>query len=87
MVRLGVIGYGNRIHGVIDRCLRQVDPDVRVVGVVDPDQAGVRARLAACDQGEAAFYDSLEKFPFNVMVRTMVLEKPVAITMEQATAL
>jgi len=61
MIRLGVIGYGHRIHNVIDSCLRQVEPDLRVVGIVDPDQAGVRSRLAPCDQQDARFYDSLDE--------------------------
>ena len=44
MIRLGVIGYGGRIHGIIDHVLRQLDPSVRVVGVVDPNEAGARQR-------------------------------------------
>jgi predicted dehydrogenase len=55
MIRLGVIGYGNRIHGMIDRNFRAVDPDLRVTAVVDPDEEGVRQRLAPCDR-EATFY-------------------------------
>ncbi|MBM4086329.1 MAG: gfo/Idh/MocA family oxidoreductase, partial [Planctomycetes bacterium] len=46
MIRLGVIGHGNRISGVIKHCLRQVEPGVRVVGIVDPDEKGARSRLA-----------------------------------------
>ena len=44
--RLGVIGYGRRIHGLIHGAFREVEPDLRLVGVVDPDEGGVRERLA-----------------------------------------
>ena len=60
MIRLGVIGYGRRIHGVIDRMLRALEPDLRVVGVVDPDEEGTRARMAACDRDDAVFYKDLD---------------------------
>ncbi|MBN1641942.1 MAG: Gfo/Idh/MocA family oxidoreductase [Anaerolineae bacterium] len=110
MVRLGVIGYGGRIRGVIDHCLRAVDPDLRVVGIVDPDQESVRERLAPCDRQDAVFYDSLDALvrsckPDALAIGTrcnlhtpyaieaarydlpLFLEKPVAISMEQALAL
>ena len=110
MIRLGVMGYGNRIHGVIDKCLRQVEPDLRVVGIVDPDEAGVRTRLAACDQQDVVFYESVDALvrgckPDALAIGTrcnlhapyaieaarydlpLYLEKPVAISMEQVTAL
>lgn len=110
MIRLGVIGYGNRIHGVINHCLREVEPDLRVVGIVDPDQAGVRARLAPEDREEIRFYDSLDQLvrgarldalaigtrcnlhaPYAIEAARydlpLYLEKPVAISLAQATAL
>jgi predicted dehydrogenase len=110
MIRLGVAGYGRRIHSVIDHVFRHVEPDVRVVGVVDPDQAGVRARLAACDRRDVVFYDTLDAMvrggaldalaigtrcnlhaPYAVQAAQydlpLYLEKPVAISMEQAVAL
>ena len=59
MIRLGVVGYGSRINGVIQHNLRQVEPDIRVVGIVDPDEKGVRRRLAECDQQDAVFYKNL----------------------------
>ncbi len=61
MIRIGVAGYGERIHGVIDNNLRELAPDVRVVGVVDPDEAGVRGRLAECDQRDVIFYKNLDE--------------------------
>ena len=110
MIRIGVAGYGGRISGVIDRLLRQVEPDIRVVGIVDPDEAGARSRLADCDQGDVVFYETMDQMvreakldalavgtrcnlhaPYAIEAAKydlpLFLEKPVAITMAQATAL
>lgn len=109
MIRLGVVGYGGRIHGVIKGCLRAVDPDVRVVGIVDPDEKRVRGRLEECDK-DAVFYKSLDTMvrkanldalavgtrcnlhaPYGIQAAKydlpLYLEKPVAVSMKQATAL
>ena len=59
MVRLGVVGFGGRISSMINYPMREVEPDLHVVGIVDPDEAGARSRLAACDK-DAAFYQSLD---------------------------
>ena len=59
MIRLGVVGYGSRINGVIQHNLRQVEPDIRVAGIVDPDEDGARRRLAECDQQDVVFYKDL----------------------------
>ena len=61
MIRLGVLGHGNRISGVIRHCLRKVEPDLRVVGIVDPDEEGARSRLDECDQKDVVFYKSLRQ--------------------------
>lgn len=61
MIRLGVVGHGNRISSVIQHELRAVDPDLRVVGIVDPHQEAARSRLADCDRADVVFYDSLEE--------------------------
>jgi len=60
MIRLGVMGYGNRINGVIQHILREIEPDIRVVGIVDPDEQGVRERLAECDRSDAVFYRNVD---------------------------
>ena len=106
MIKLGVIGYGGRMHGLVSRVFRQVDPDLRVGAIVDPDEAGVRARLEPCDH-DAVFYDSLDEMvrhsqldalaigtrcnlhaPYAVQAAKydlpLYLEKPVAITVQQA---
>jgi predicted dehydrogenase len=108
LIRLGVIGYGNRMHGLVSNVFRQVDPDLRVNAIVDPDEAGVRTRLEPCDQ-DAVFYDTLDEMvrgsqldalaigtrcnlhaPYAVQAAEydlpLYLEKPIAITMEQAVA-
>jgi predicted dehydrogenase len=59
MVRLGVIGHGGRVSGLIKDCFRAVQPEVRVVGIVDPNEEAARARLADCDRAEARFYGSV----------------------------
>lgn len=110
MIRLGVVGHGGRAAGVIQHALRTVDPELRVVAIVDPDEVGARSRLAECDRPDVVFYPSLD-----VMVRKakldglmigtrcnlhtplairaarydipLYLEKPVAVSMQQATSL
>ncbi len=110
MIRLGVVGYGGRIHGMINGPFRGEAPDLRVVGVVDPDEEGVRGRLAECDREGAVFYKDLDALvrggkldalaigtrcnlhtPLAIQAARydlpLFLEKPVAVTMRQATAL
>jgi predicted dehydrogenase len=59
MLRVGVIGYGGRIHGVITT-MREIEPDLRVVAVIDPDEPGARERLADCDKQDVTFYKKLD---------------------------
>ena len=110
LIRIGVAGYGRRIHGVINSVLREVEPDIRVVGVVDPDVDGVRSRLAECDRQDVVFYDTMDDMvrrahldalaigtrcnlhaPYAVSAAKydlpLYLEKPVAISVAQATDL
>ncbi len=61
MIRLGVVGHGGRISGMIRNVFRKQAPDLRVVGIVDPDEKGARSRLEACDQQDVVFYGSLEE--------------------------
>lgn len=60
MIRLGVIGHGGRISGVVRWCLRKADPSVRIVGIVDPDEEGARMRLDDCDKTDCRFYATLQ---------------------------
>lgn len=59
MIKIGVVGHGNRISGVIKSCLRSVGPEIRVVGIVDPDEKGARSRLDPCDKKDVVFYKTL----------------------------
>lgn len=109
MTRLGVIGYGRRIHGMISGPFRQIDADLRVVAIVDPDEEGVRSRLQDVDS-DVTFYEDVDSMMRAanldaVAVGTrcnlhadvasklaaydvpLFLEKPVAITMDQAIGL
>ena len=60
MIRLGVVGFGHRICSVINDILREVDADLRVVGIVDPDEQGARSRLAECDRQDVIFFPDMQ---------------------------
>jgi predicted dehydrogenase len=62
MIRLGIIGYGHRVSCLVTGPMRQAEADFQVVGVVDPAEQTVRARLKAwgCeDQKDVPFYPDL----------------------------
>lgn len=69
MIRLGVIGHGERISHVIKYPLRELEPELRVVAIVDPDEPGARSRLAEQDRHQVVFYDGLD-----AMVRSAKLD-------------
>jgi len=58
MIKLGIIGFGRRISGIV-KSLVALDPDCHVTGVVDPDATGARTRLPEADRTTARFYPSL----------------------------
>ncbi|MCK9266777.1 Gfo/Idh/MocA family oxidoreductase [bacterium] len=60
-MRVGVVGLGARISGVINHTLANIEPDIKVVGVVDPDEQGARSRLSEQDRDKAVFYNSFEE--------------------------
>jgi len=84
MIRLGVVGFGGRASSMVDHSMREVEPDLRVVGIVDPNEAVVRARLMESDR-EATFYPSFEEMvkkakPDGLVVGTRCnLHTPYAI--------
>ena len=59
-MRLGVVGFGNRVSSMVNYPMREVEPDLRVVGIVDPDEPGARARLAEQDRDGVVFYATLD---------------------------
>ena len=98
------------MSGVVNSVLREVESDIRTVGIVDPDEAGVRQRLADCDKKDVIFYKSLDQMirqakldglligtrcnmhaPYAIEASgydvPLYLEKPVAISMQQAVSL
>ena len=44
MIRLGVVGFGLRAGGIY-RILKELDPDFRLGGIVDPDEKNIRGKL------------------------------------------
>ncbi len=58
MIRLGIVGFGLRSNGNRTR-MQDLDPEVQIVGVVDPDEAGVRERLRPEERAQAVFYPDL----------------------------
>ncbi len=59
-MRLGVIGHGQRVSGLINDCFRAIAPDLSVVAIVDPDEKGAHARLPEADRAAARFYADLD---------------------------
>ena len=59
MIKLGVIDCGGRMSGMIKGPFRKIAPDLRVVGVVDPDEAGARSRLDDADRESSKFYPTM----------------------------
>jgi len=109
-MRFGVVGYGLRISSLIDMVFRDIAPEIKIAGVVDPNQEQVMNRLSDCDKQDVIFYDSLEDMvqkanldalmigtrcnlhaPYAIQAAKydipLYLEKPVAISMEQAVSL
>ncbi len=110
MIRLGVVGYGIRTDLLMREVFRQVEPEIRIAGVVDPDEPGVREHLADCDKKDVVFYKDLKEMVSRAKLDGLIigtrchqhtpyaieaakydiplyLEKPVAISMEQAVSL
>lgn len=59
MTKIGVIGCGLRISGLISDVLCRLDPELRVVAVIDPDEENVRQHLPEADRSEAKFFKSI----------------------------
>ncbi len=58
-IRLGVIGFGRRISGVIN-VFKQVAPELKVAALVDPNEEAARSRLSESDRSDIVFYPSLD---------------------------
>jgi predicted dehydrogenase len=109
-MKIGVVGFGFRSRGVIYDSIKEIDPDLKITGIIDPDEKSVRARLSEQDRKEAVFYKTLDEMvrkakpdalfigtrcnlhtPYAIQAAKydipLFLEKPVAISMQQAIAL
>ncbi len=85
MIRLGVIGHGGRASSFIRNCMRPVcETDLRIVGIVDPDEKGARSRLGPEDV-DVRFFSSVDELmrgagPDAVVIGTRCnLHAPVAV--------
>lgn len=58
MIKLGVIGLGRRISGIVSALVAH-DPECRVTGVIDPNEAAARSRLPAADQAQVKFHSTV----------------------------
>jgi len=72
-MRLGVVGFGGRVCGLVYGPFREVEPDVRVAGIVDPDERGARQRLSEPDRKEAVFYKTLEEMVRKARLDALVI--------------
>ena len=72
MIRLGVIGHGGRVSSVIKSCLRKIAPEIRVVGIIDPDEKGARSRLADCDK-DVVFYKNLKEMVSKAKIDALAI--------------
>jgi predicted dehydrogenase len=59
-MRIGVIGNGHRISNVVHKVIAEVEPAVRVVAVIDPDEPGARSRLSDEENEDVVFYDDVD---------------------------
>jgi len=60
IMRLGIIGFGSRISGMVNGVMRPMAPELRVVGIIDPNEKAARQRLDECDRSQVVFY---KQFP------------------------
>ncbi len=59
-LRVGVIGYGGRISGVIKSCIRALDDTVKVAAITDIRNDEIRRQLGAEAEG-ITFYDDADR--------------------------
>lgn len=73
MIRLGVVGFGGRVSGVINGVLTKLDTEVSVTGIVDPQVAEATARLREEDRDGVVFYDTLDALVRKGKVDALVI--------------
>lgn len=60
-MNIGVIGFGRRARGVIYGALKDVEPDIKITGIIDPDEKGVMERLSEEDRKRVVLYKTLDE--------------------------
>ncbi|MCX8082827.1 MAG: Gfo/Idh/MocA family oxidoreductase [bacterium] len=60
-MNIGVIGFGRRAKGFIYGALKEVEPDIRITGMIDPDEKGVKERLSEEDRERVVFYKTVDE--------------------------
>lgn len=108
-MKIGVIGLGTRLSHMVNTCMREVEPGLRVVAALDPNEAAVREALPEADRQSVRFVSTVEEMVatgvdaiaigtrcnlhagYAIEVAStglpLFLEKPVAISLEQAVDL
>ena len=61
MIRLAIVGHGLRISGFIKDNLKKIDPSLKVVGIVDPDEKYARSFIDESEQKDIVFYKDLDE--------------------------
>jgi predicted dehydrogenase len=59
-MKLGIIGLGGRISGMI-QAFKEACPELKVVAVLDPNEAKARERLPESDRAGAKFYGTVKE--------------------------
>tara|TARA_R100000027_G_scaffold32582_1_gene23868 strand:+ start:6979 stop:8091 length:1113 start_codon:yes stop_codon:yes gene_type:complete len=58
-MKLGVIGFGQRLSHMVNLCMREIEPDLSVVAAIDPDEEKVRSLLPEKERGTVSFVSSV----------------------------
>lgn len=72
-MRIGIVGYGGRINGVLNECVRPVRKDIKLVGIVDPDEARARARVIEADRKDVVFYRNLDEMMKKARIDALMI--------------
>lgn len=60
-MKLGIIGFGKRLRHVVNECLREAEPELRVVAAIDPNEEGVRVALPEAEGQGLVFCATIEE--------------------------
>jgi predicted dehydrogenase len=60
-MKIGVIGMGKRLSHMVNNCMREADPELKVVAAIDPDEEAVKKALPEDEAGTVKFVESCEE--------------------------